>query len=163
MNARSLFLALLVLVGAVSCNPNNTMEPTILKGEKILANMEPFNPSAGDLVMFDYEGQLLVKRVVGIGGDVVAGRDLQVSVNGKALNEPYVQHTGKRPLGLKTLETFGPVTVPKGKLFVMGDNRDFSFDSRDPRFGLIPIESVKGRPKEIVQSSNPDRIHKTIR
>lgn len=79
----------------------------ILQGEKIAADMRPFQPSRGNLIIFEHEGQLLVKRVIGVSGDTVEGRNLQVFTNGKLLDEPYVEHIGKRPLGVKSLETFG--------------------------------------------------------
>ena len=167
-----LWLILLVsAVSEVSCNgqtkaftvPNSAMEPTIMQGEKVAVEMRPFQPSHGDVVIFEHGGQLLVKRVIGLGGDTVEGRNLQVFANGKLLDEPYVEHIGKRPLGIKSLETFGPVMVPAGRLFVAGDNRDYSFDSRDPRFGVIAAADVKGKPVEIVQSTNPDRVHKPVK
>ena len=142
---------------------NSAMEPTILQGETFAVEMKTFQPARGDLVIFEHEGQLLVKRVIAVNGDVVQGRDLQVFVNGKLLDEPYVEHVGKRLLNLKTLEAFGPISIPAGMLFVAGDNRDFSFDSRDPRFGPVPASAVKGRPLEILRSPNPQRVHKTLR
>ncbi|HEU5232270.1 MAG TPA: signal peptidase I [Terriglobales bacterium] len=165
------FILVMLVLSEVSCSsqtgsftiPNSAMEPTILQGEKVAAEMRPFQVSRGDLVIFAQEGQLFIKRVIGIGGDTLEGRNLQVFVNGKLLDEPYIEHIGKRPLGLKSLETFGPVTVPAGKLFVAGDNRDYSFDSRDTRFGLISTADVKGKPLEIVQSASPDRVHKPVR
>ena len=78
------------------------------------------------------------------------------------LTEEYVEHTAKPPLGLKSLETFEPTTVPDGKLFVVGDNRDYSLDSRDPRFGLVEVSDVKGKAVEILQSPTPDRLGKKI-
>jgi len=83
-------------------------------------------------------------------------------VNGKLLEEGYVEHIAKPPLDLKTLDTFGPTVVPDGKLFVAGDNRDYSFDSRDPRFGLIDASDVKGKAVQIVHSQIPDRLGKKI-
>jgi len=153
----------------VFTQPNSAMEPTILQGEKLSAEMQPFQPSRGDLVIFEHgvehEAVLVVKRVIGIGGDVVEGRNLQIFLNGKIKDEPYVQHTGKRPfpVGFKTLETFGPVRVPAGKLFVAGDNRDFSLDSRDPSFGVVSVTDVRGRPIEIVDSPNLGRLHRSLR
>ena len=138
------------------------MEPTIRQGEKIAADMEPFQPTHRDLVIFVHEQILVVKRVIGIPGDVVEGHDLKVFVNGKLLEEGYVEHIAKPPLGLKTLDTFGPTVVPDGKLFVAGDNRDYSFDSRDPRFGLIDASDVKGKAVQIVHSQIPDRLGKKI-
>lgn len=168
-------LVLLSLVCAISCtgktkvfsDPNSAMEPTILKDEKFAASMESFQPVRGDLILFEHDGVILLKRVIGKGGDVVEGRGLQVFVNGKAVNEPYVQHLDPRPpetrTDAKSLFYFGPTSVPAGKLFVAGDNRDFSFDSRDPRFGLISESDVKGRPEQIVESPNPQRVHQAVR
>jgi signal peptidase I len=147
----------------VFATPNSSMEPSIRQGEKIAANMQPFQPSRGDLVIFVHDGQLVVKRVIGVAGDVVEGRDSKVFVNGKPLDEGYVQHTAKRPLGLKTLETFGPTTVPNDKTFVAGDNRDYSFDSRDPRFGLVTTSDIKGKPIQIVESPSPERQGKMLK
>jgi signal peptidase I len=62
------------------------MEPTILSGEKFTAEMKPFQPLRGDLVIFHHEGVLIVKRVIAVGGDVVEGRDLKVLLNGKLLD-----------------------------------------------------------------------------
>ncbi len=163
------FLVVL-LVCAMSCQathkvftvPNSSMEPTIRQGEKISADLQPFQPAQGDVVIFVHDGILLVKRVIGIPRDVVEGHDLQVFVNGKLLKEEYVEHMAKPPLGLKTLETFGPIAVPEGKLFVAGDNRDYSLDSRDPQFGLVEVSDVKGKAVQIAQSPTPDRVGKKI-
>jgi len=135
------------------------MEPTILQEEKFSVEMKPFQPLHGDLIIFEHEGLLLVKRAIGVSGDVLEGRNLQVFINGKLLDEPYVQHIGKHPSFLKSLENFGPISIPADKLFVAGDNRDYSFDSRDPRFGLISVSDIKGRPIEILYSPKPERIH----
>ncbi len=69
--------------------------------------------------MFTHEATLVVKRVIGTAGDVVEGREFQVFVNGKQLKEPYVQHVGPKPPGMKTLGTFGPVTVPPSSSLVI--------------------------------------------
>ena len=143
-------LGLVLLMGAISCDgdtkvftqPSSAMEPTILSGEKFTADMKPFQPLRGDLVIIHHQGILIVKRVIAVGGDVIEGRDLNVLLNGKLLNEPYIEHIGMR----LPLVTFGPITVPSGSIFVAGDNRDYSLDSRDPRFGLVSIADVKGKP-----------------
>jgi signal peptidase I len=157
-------VGLILLTGAISCNrnkvftqPNSAMEPTILSGEKFTAEMKPFQPLRGDLVIFHHEGVLIVKRVIAVGGDVVEGRDLKVLLNGRLLDEPYIEHIGN-PSDLMSQVTFGPVTVSPGSIFVAGDNRDYSFDSRAPRFGLVPIADVTGKPLKIVDSSNPKRM-----
>jgi signal peptidase I len=136
---------------------HSSMEPTIKQGEQVAAEMRSLQPQRGDLVVFDHDGALLVKRVIAIPGDVVEGRDLKIIVNGKVQEEPYVQHTGNQPLGIKTLETFAPITVSKDHVFVAGDNRDYSFDSRDPRFGLVAVSDVRGKPLRIVNSPDVAR------
>lgn len=171
MRAYLLGLAVVLLISSMCCRaqtkiftlPTSAMEPTIMQGEKFTAEMKPFQPTRGDLIILDHGGQLLVKRVIGITGDTVEGRDLQVFVNGKLLEESYVEHVGRHPADPKSLETFGPIAVPAGKLFVAGDNRDYSFDSRDARFGLISSADIKGRPIEIVLSPNPERIHRVLK
>jgi hypothetical protein len=72
------------------------------------------------------------------------------------------QHTGTRPLEPKTLELFGSTNEPEGRIFLIGDNRNFSFDSRDPRFGVRSISDVKGRPLRIVDSPDPARRGKSL-
>lgn len=164
---KTLLLTLaLFTAGAVSCSgqkafslPNTAMEPTIIKGEKFTVEMKPFQPSRGNLVVFEHDGILIVKRVIAVAGDTIQGRDDQIFVNGSLLNEPYIEHLGP-PHG--PLATFGPVTVPTSKVFVAGDNRDYSLDSRTPEFGLVATGDIKGRPVEIVQSSNAERVHKSL-
>jgi signal peptidase I len=90
----------------------------------------------------------LVKRVIGVGGDTVEGRDGLVFVNGKKLAEPYV-FPGDHPAEQNFL-----VTVPAGKLWVMGDHRSASSDSRfhlqDPGKGFVPVKDVVGTAFAIV-------------
>jgi signal peptidase I len=143
----------------VFTNPSSSMEPTLLQGEKFTVEMHSFQPSRGDLVVFQHEGFLIVKRVIGIGGDIVEGRDSQVTVNGKAQHEAYIQHIGPAK---GSLGEFGPAKVPDGQLFVVGDNRDYSLDSRDSQFGLVSVSDVKGKPLKVVASSNPQRVNTVL-
>jgi signal peptidase I len=80
--------------------------------------------------------ELLIKRVIGLPGDVVEIHDGHVIVNGQPLNEPYVA-------GSTTTGFYAPTTIPPLQIFVLGDNRGFSNDSRS--FGTIPLEDVVGR------------------
>lgn len=142
------------------------MEPTVLKDEKVSVEMNGETATIvarGHIVLFEHDGNLLMKRVIAVGGDTIEGKDLKVFLNGKLIEEPYVEHIGKRPLGLPTLENFGPTKVPSSKLFVAGDNRDYSLDSRDPEFGLISLGDVRGWPKKIVWSPVQRRVGNPIR
>ena len=142
------------------------MEPTVMKDEKLSAEMNSDAKATvvrGQIILFEYDGQLLMKRVIAVGGDTIEGKDLQIFLDGKVVAEPYVEHIGKRPLGRKYLEEFDPVKVPPGQLFVAGDNRDYSHDSRDYVFGLIPLEDVRGKPIEIVWSPVSSRVGTRIR
>jgi signal peptidase I len=148
--------------------PSGSMIPTLDVGDHILVtkfllgtpvdipftNITLFrmpglrNPERGDVVVFKFPqdpSRDFIKRVIGIGGDVVKERNKQVFVNDKKLIEPYTQHVDDRidPGDLDPRDNFGPVTVPKGTIFVMGDNRDESYDSRF--WGFVPLANVKGK------------------
>jgi signal peptidase I len=96
-----------------------------------------------------------VKRVIAVGGQTVqcCDRDNRVMVNGVPLVEPYVMLVGHEPQ-----EEFGPITVPPGGLWMMGDNRNNSADSRrhisDPRLGTVPVSNVIGKARLIVLPLN---------
>lgn len=138
---------------------SHSLYPTIAKGEKIYINKAAFglrvpflthyiswwdSPSAGDMIIFQHPKdplRLWIKRVIAVEGDVIGGEEKRIYLNGKLLKEPYIRHSD-RDILLKR-DNFGPMTVPKGKLFVMGDNRGASIDSRD--FGFVAVETVKGR------------------
>jgi signal peptidase I len=93
----------------------------------------------------------LIKRVVASGGDTVEGKGSLVLVNGHPLSEPYIEHIGyELHLNLNTAE-FGPVIVGPGELFVLGDNRDNSIDSRAAEFGPVTENSVTGRVLYVVR------------
>ena len=118
-----------------------SMEPTLTPGEHVLAwKLPALEPPLhrGDLVAFEHgPGPLYVKRVVGVGGDRVALRDGRLFVNGRAVREEYAA-----PDRIDSVY-FGPVVVPDGKVFVMGDNRANSWDSR--AFGPVARDDLRGR------------------
>ena len=141
-------------------NISTSMEPTIFAGDKLVVDEHYFHHQPvrrGELVLLRKtlrgsatssgrdETLLLIKRVAGIAGDTVEGKDQQILLNGTQEDEPYVQH--KFAAGANSnLDTFGPVTIPAGKYFVMGDNRDVSLDSRTASFGLVDASAIVGKP-----------------
>ena len=94
--------------------------------------IEREGPKHGDVIVFDFPedpSKDFIKRVIGLPGDVIEIRDKQVFRNGVQLTEPYVQHVDSAS-SVPRRDNFGPVMVPENKYFVMGDNRDESYDSR---------------------------------
>lgn len=121
---------------------SHSMAPTINRGDRVLVDKAGWRLGGlgrGDLIVFasPVDGERLVKRVVAVAGDTVAIDDAFLVVNGRRVSEPYVDHS--RIDGTY----FGTVTVPPGHLFVLGDNRFGSIDSRV--FGPIPVDAVTGR------------------
>ena len=118
----------------------NSMEPTLKPGEVILSSRTE-SPQNGDLIAFYYNNKVLLKRVIGVPGDIVmidAGGN--VAVNGVSLSEPYL--SGKS-LGVCDIEF--PYQVPDSRYFVLGDHRETSIDSRTKDVGCIPQERIIGK------------------
>jgi len=125
-----------------------SMEPTFASGDYILTSKVSYKigqPKRGEVIVFhspknpDIE---YIKRIIGLPGDTVLIQNSQVFVNNAQINEPYISAATTLWEGGFVKEGV-PVTIPKGFLFVMGDNRPRSSDSRE--FGPIPIESVIGQ------------------
>lgn len=147
-NSRSLWLVLLFLIGAIFLFnikgikfflvPSDSMEPTLKRSDYIAGfSIEPSELRRGDIVVFSTgrEGDYYVKRVVGLPGETLMILNGFVYINGDRLDEPYVQNRGN--------ENLGPLIIPKGRLFVMGDNRTDSLDSR--WFGPVPTSHVEAK------------------
>jgi signal peptidase I len=157
--------------------PTGSMIPKLLIGDFLLVNkmayarpvfplerfLWPHKPiERKDIIVFKWPGDLTkdyVKRVIGLAGDKVEIRTKQLYVNGQAVDEPYTIY--KDNPAYSTEESFGPIIVPEGRLFVMGDNRDDSADSR--AWGFVPMANVKGRPWLIYFSyeAEPNAYQKT--
>jgi signal peptidase I len=122
--------------------PTESMVPTLEVGDRVLASKfmyRFFEPERGDIVVFDSvneDDQTLIKRVVGVAEDEIQVQGGVLYVNDEAQEEPYLNDADQ------FRSYYGPTVVPEGHIFVMGDNRGNSADSRV--FGPLPLENLKG-------------------
>ncbi|MBI4887378.1 MAG: signal peptidase I [Acidobacteria bacterium] len=146
--------------------PTGSMENNLLIGDHLLVNKFVFAPARtalermllpidpihrGDIIVFKYPEDPerdFIKRVIGLPGDTIELRNKKVYIDGKPLDEPYVQYLftpsdDEGPFDYDVRMTYGPVTVPATQYFMMGDNRDNSQDSR--YWGFLPREYIKGK------------------
>ena len=128
--------------------PSGSMLPTLQIGDYVLVNkfIYRFRPiHRDDIIVFKYpknEAEDYIKRVIGLPGETLEIRGTQVFINGRPLDEPYAVY-GSTPFGAVTRNALGPIQIPPGKLFMMGDNRDNSLDSRF--WGLLDEKKVEGK------------------
>jgi signal peptidase I len=180
--------------------PTGSMKPTIIEGDRVFVNKlaydlkVPFttwhlatwsNPARGDVVTLKSpaDGVRLVKRVIGIPGDIIAMQNDRLTVNGKPVSYapmdpkpiakflpgadksysflkedlPGKDHTIMLTPGYPAMRSFPPVRVPEGSYFMMGDNRDNSADSR--YIGFVPRDNITGKVLAVVVSLNYDKFH----
>jgi signal peptidase I len=143
--------------------PSGSMKQTLQIGDHILVNKFLYGvkipywrktliplktPQRGDIIVFKYPvdpEKDFIKRVIGVGGDIVECRDKMLYVNQKRINHDYGVYTDPHiiPGNVRPRDNFGPIRVPDEKLFVMGDNRDESFDSRF--WGFVDLKAVNGK------------------
>ena len=143
--------------------PSGSMKDTLLIGDHILVNkflygiklpfvsktIIPFKkPQRGDIIVFKFPedpDKDFIKRIVGVAGDVVEGRDKKIFINHEPLNHDYGIHKDARIISgnIQPRDNFGPLVVPAKSFFVMGDNRDHSYDSRF--WGFVSLKSVRGK------------------
>jgi signal peptidase I len=146
--------------------PTGSMENNLLVGDHLLVNKFVFSPTAspverallpirdvrrGDIVVFKFPEDPerdFIKRVVGLPGETLELKQKVVHIGGRPIQEPYVHFlrpaaAAGESTAYDVRENYGPVTVPEGHVFVMGDNRDNSQDSR--YWGFLPLDYIKGR------------------
>ncbi len=129
----SLFLPVVRVVG-------DSMEPS-LNNDDLLLLVKTDRYEPGGLCCFYYQNRLLIKRVIGLPGDMISiDEEGTVFVNGEALDEPYVID---KSLGQCDIEF--PYQVPESRIFVLGDHRDTSVDSRSSVIGSIEVERIVGQ------------------
>lgn len=117
-----------------------SMTPTLDDGDIVLSISEG-SFKEGDIIAFYYNNKVLIKRVIGLSGDWVdIDEDGVVSVNGEVLEEPYIS---EHALGDCNISL--PFQVPEGKIFVLGDHRSVSVDSRNKSIGCISEENIVGK------------------
>jgi signal peptidase I len=138
-------------------SPSASMEPTLLIGDHMLVDRTEAarSPRRGDVIIFEFpedSSKDFVKRVVAVGGDRVEIRDKVLFVNGTQAHEPYVSHKEANlvPASMNPRDNYGPQVVPVDSYFMLGDNRDRSYDSRF--FGCVPKSKVKGTVKSLYWS-----------
>lgn len=135
--------------------PSSSMEPTIEISDRVLANKFIYRfeePQVGDIVVLDDPTgtvQTLIKRVVATGGQTVDLQEGRVVIDGVAIDEPYTHGKPSEPMMVEM-----PYTVPEDSVWLMGDNRTNSADSRV--FGAVPLSEIRG--KAICTFWPPDRL-----
>jgi signal peptidase I len=143
--------------------PSGSMIPTLQIGDHILVNKLAYGvripfleeymltfakPQRGDVVVFIFpedRSKDFIKRVVGVAGDSVEVRGKKIYINGKQVDDPHAHFEGDDPqtAGFPSRDDYGPRTVPENHIFVMGDNRDRSYDSRF--WGYVDLNEVRGK------------------
>lgn len=159
----ALILALIIKAYVIQAFkiPSGSMIPTLLIGDHVLVNKFiygtdiPFTdkrilvfkkPEKHDIIVFKAPNDPkrdFIKRVIGVGGDVIEGKEKALYVNGIRQEEGFIRHSDSNINEAGPRDSFGPVRVPLGKYFVMGDNRDESSDSRF--WGFVDEEKILGR------------------
>jgi signal peptidase I len=156
--------------------PTGSMENNLLVGDHLLVDKFVFAPAPtaleravlpvrqvkrGDVIVFKFPNEPerdFIKRAIGLPGETLEVRGKVVYINGKPLVEPYVHFLQPIGAGAEVMDrrdSFGPVTVPNGHYFVMGDNRDNSQDSR--WWGFLPGDYIKGKALMVYWSYEPEK------
>jgi signal peptidase I len=133
--------------------PAGSMEPALLIGDHIIVDLSFYkdsNPQRGDVIVFEYpedSSKDFIKRVIAVEGEQIYIKDKKIFINGRQIEDPWGVYRDPNVISGKGSEmsrdNFGQVTVPANAFFVMGDNRDKSFDSHF--WGYVHLDKVKGK------------------
>jgi len=160
--------------------PSGSMIPTLLIGDHILVNKFVYNvkipfvnwtiipfkkPQRQDIVVFKYPkdpDKDYIKRVIGIAGDIVEIKEKKVFINGKPIKDEHAYFTDNNVKSGRffSRDNYGPEKVPENHLFVLGDNRDNSYDSR--YWGFVNIDAVKGNAFIVYSSWDTSDVNWTL-
>ena len=138
-----------VFVARIATVDGESMVPTLSDSDRLLISNICYEPERGDIVVImPYEGgygKALVKRIIGLPGDNIDinFQNGDVYVNGEVIEEPYINDRT-----YASSDVIFPLTVPEGSVFVMGDNRNRSLDSRDTRVGFVNENAIMGKVVE---------------
>lgn len=141
-----LFVCVALLLVRSMIVSGHSMQPTLQNGDLMLTSRLFYEPERGDIIVLQkegfFDGQPIVKRVIAVGGDSI---DIhfetgEVFLNGELLDEPYIAEPTYKNEG-----TVFPQNIPEGCVFVMGDNRNQSDDSRHPDLGIVDARQIIGK------------------
>ena len=173
----ALFLALIIRSSVVQAYviPSGSMIGTLEIGDRIMVSKIHYDLKLpltgqvilpirqikrGHIVVFDHPAKHvdMIKRVIGLPGDHVEIIDKSVVINGQPLDEPYARYSDQwiLPREITPRDNYGPTIVPEGKIFVLGDNRDNSYDSR--YWGFVNMDSVRGKAGLLLWSWDPAQL-----
>lgn len=120
-----------------------SMRPTLEDSQRVLVNKISYrlrDPKRGEIIVFPYPGyedRILIKRVMGLPGDKIEVNRGKLFINDEEIQEDYIL--------FKDEDLFGPVVVPEGTVFVLGDNRSNSVDSRSSQIGFVDQDDIRGK------------------
>ena len=156
--------------------PGGSMSPTLIPGDQVIADNEYYENTQikrGDVIVYLYpenKKTIHLHRIIALPGDIIESRNKKIFINGKPFHDQYVQHSDPLIEKDSPRDNFGPYLIPDDKCFVMGDNRDNSYDSRywgyvgkDLIIGKVLVIYLSLPDEESVEGSKQERIGRIVR